>query len=193
MTKYTIEIYGYGIHKGSTHTIDAPNDNIMRRDVIRKYGHVLYDPRTGLSIYKEGDHYIYGGIRYGYNPETKYGAKRWYWNSKGVGSGWDFEIDPVTGGKMERRFAGYDVEYTTRSGTPVKEHFNVEIIEHARDSIITHIDSKYKNAKTNFKFFKKGKYLGTLNLGNNGRWIWTSASGTKYNIKYSGYISSQKR
>lgn len=182
MARYTVEIYGYGIHKNQSYIVDAPNDDAMRRIVIQRYGHILNDPRTGLSIYKEGKQFDYGHI--------KYHVKRWYW-SNNLGSGWDFEINPATGGKMDRYIEGYDVEYVTKSGVPVKKHFSYENIERVRYTLMEY--DAYKDAKKNFKILKKGKKMGVLNLANTGKWLWTSASGSKYYVGLNGYITSQKR
>lgn len=182
MAKYTVRIYGYGAYKDASYSLVAPNDDAMRRIAIQKYGYVLRDTRTGMAIEKEGSTYDYGYIRYHF--------KRWYWATS-LGSGWDFEINPHTGGKMDRYVEGYDVEYLTIGGTRIKQHMAYENIERVRYSLMEY--DKYKNAKRNFTIYKSGKKMGTLNLAPTGKWVWTSASGTKYYVGLNGYITSQKR
>lgn len=182
MTRYTVRIYGYGAYKDASYPLVAPNDDAMRRIAIQKYGYVLKDTRTGMAIEKEGETYDYGYIRYHF--------KRWYWATS-LGSGWDFEINPYTGGKMDRYVEGYTVKYTTRSGSPVTKQLKYEGIEFTRYALMTY--DSYKDAKRIFTIYKSGKKMGTLTLAPTGKWVWTSASGTKYYVGMNGYITSQKR
>lgn len=182
MTRYEVEFYGYGYmkHKYGTYKIDAPDDDAMRKTIIERYGDILRDPRSGCSIIKEGSQYYYGEIDYHF--------KRWYWKTK-MGSGFDWEINPYTGGKMNRYIEGYDVEYV-KDGKNVKKHLAFEGIEFTRYTLMAY--ETYRGVGK-FKISKGGKPLGTLYISPKGKWIWKSAKGTEYYLDVNGTLTSQIR
>lgn len=183
----------YGARDGSTYTINAKNDDEFRKVAIAKYGTALIRSMRdmwGNTVQREDRNFTLNGeLHYFYIGDFYYTNKRWYWD---FGKTTQFEIDPVTGGKMNRYIEGYEVRYVTKSGTPVKKNLKYEGIEFTRFALMNY--DTYKDAKRNFTLYKAGKKLGTLILASNGKWLWTTASGSKYYVyRENGQISSQKR
>lgn len=182
----------YGASDSRTYTIDAKNDDEFRKIAIARYGREIIDSHNhlwGTPIQKEGaTHEVMGKTYHTFIGDLHYTGKRWYWN---FGKWGQFEVDPATGGKMDRYIEGYTVKYTTKSGSPVTKQLKYEGIEFTRYALMTY--DSYKDAKRIFTIYKSGKKMGTLTLAPTGKWVWTSASGTKYYVGLNGYITSQKR
>ena len=182
----------YGARDSRTYTINAKDDDEFRKIAIAKYGREIISSHKnlyGMTIQREDRKFEWKGeTHYIFIGDLHYTDKRWYWN---FGKSGQFEVNPLTGGKMDRYIEGYTVKYTTKSGAPVTKQLKYEGIEFTRYALMTY--DSYNDAKRNFTIYKSGKKMGTLTLASTGRWIWTSASGVKYYVGVNGYITSQKR
>ena len=182
----------YGARDSRTYTINAKNDDEFRKIAIAKYGQEIilsHNHLLGTTVQREDlTRTINGEVHHIFIGDLHYTGKRWYWDFGKFGQ---FEVNPLTGGKMDRYIEGYTVKYTTKSGAPVTKQLKYEGIEFTRYALMTY--DTYKDAKKNFTVYKSGKKIGTLVLASTGRWIWTSASGVKYYVGVNGYRTSQKR
>lgn len=182
----------YGARDSRTYTINAKDDDEFRKIAIAKYGREIISSHInlwGTTIQREDRKFeMNGETHYIFIGDLDYMGKRWYWN---FGKSGQFEVDPLTGGKMNRYIEGYTVKYTTKSGSPVTKQLKYEGIEFTRYALMTY--DSYKDAKGSFTIYKSGKKIGALTLASTGRWVWTSASGTKYYVGVNGYLTSQKR
>ena len=183
----------YGMRDSHTYTINAKGDNEFRKIAIAKYGREIIDSHNhllGTTIQKESKKFaVKGEIIYPFIGDLHYTDKRWYWD---FGKSTQFEINPATGGKMERFIPGYSVSYTTKNGKKVEKTLKYEGIEFTRFALMNY--DTYSDAKRLFTIKKDGKLLGKLTLAPNGKWVWTSAANKKYYIyRENGQVSSQIR
>ena len=163
--------------------IEARSLDEFRSIAIRRYGNDLNDRYFGNSAYVvsgSDERYIGSFLNH-------HGA--WIWNPTKIDS---MEINPFTGGKMVRYEKGYDVKGTTADGKKLDTHFKFDGIDYLR-SILMNQSNYGDRRKGTFTISRDGKKLGTITMASNGRWVWTSVSGSKYYIDVQGKLGSQIR
>lgn len=158
--------------------INARNLDEFRKIAIRDYGNHLKDKYFGNHVTGPGNTHI-GDFTYIHGS--------WMWNATRIDG---FEIDPTTGGKMKRYEKGYDVKGTTASGKKLDKHFSMDGIDFLRSILMNQSNYGDRRAGT-FTIYRDGKKVGKIQMGSNGRWIWESASKTRYYLDIQGKLSSQ--